>query len=106
MMNLSVKFKFLPENLEKCKSVDMFKKSEEGRLFQQLHYRSNICSLQMDKVDGYNCAWCSLPPKNKEETIRCKGFIPPKHVVWRAGSSNGNLSERGAFSFQSKEVWI
>ena len=52
MMNLSNKFKFLPENLEKCKSADVFKKSEEGRTFQQLHYHSNMHSLQMEKLDG------------------------------------------------------
>ena len=52
MMNLSTKFKCLPEKFEKCKSADVLKKSEEGREFQQLHYRSNMFSLQMEKVDG------------------------------------------------------
>ena len=42
MMNLSTKFKFLPENLENCKSSDVFKKLEEDRALRQPHYRSNM----------------------------------------------------------------
>ena len=52
MMNLSNKFKFLPENLENCKSINMLKKSEDGRAFQKSYYRSNMHSLQMEKVYG------------------------------------------------------
>ena len=33
IMNLCTKFKFLPENIEKCKSTDAIKKLEEGRVF-------------------------------------------------------------------------
>ena len=79
MIDLSTIFIFSPQNIGQCKSTDMFKKKEEGRTFQDAHFRSNMCTLQSQKVDGCSCVYCSLPPKNQEESIICQGFIPPRH---------------------------
>lgn len=81
MNKLSKLFSFLPDNLEKCKSNDIFKKTEEGRQYQLAHFRSNMRALQLVKVDGCNCAWCVILPKNKEECYECKGFIPPPRPI-------------------------
>ena len=59
----------------------MFKKTEEGRKFQNSHFRSNVWTLKLQKVDGCNCTWCSLLLKNQEESIACQCFIPPRHAL-------------------------
>ena len=83
MKELNDLFPFLPDNIETCKSADMFKKTEDGRKFQEIHFRSTICTFQMEKVNGWNCAWCIQRPDDEAEAMKCKVFIPPPRTVAR-----------------------
>ena len=69
-------FPFFPKDLVNC-TVDIFRKSKEGREFANAHFRSNSCSFQLSKVPGCNCAYCIVEPKKKTLPARMAGFIPP-----------------------------
>ena len=56
MKELLELFPFLPGNIETCKITGMFKKTEEGRKYQEMNFLSNMNALQTDKVNVCNCA--------------------------------------------------
>ena len=37
----------------------------------------------MENVNGFNCEWCIQPPKDEDEIMKFKGFIPPPSSVFR-----------------------
>ena len=70
MKELSDTLTFLPENIETCKSMDIFENPEEERKFQEKNLRSFMHTLEMEKENACNCAWCIQTPKDEVEAMK------------------------------------
>ena len=81
MKDINDAFPFLPENNQTCNSADMLKNKEEELKFQETHFRSAMYTLQKEKINDYNRVWCIQYSKDEAESMKYKGFIPPRSAI-------------------------
>ena len=58
---LHERFPFVPDDLETCKSGEMFNKIEEVKSWKEKHLRTCAYDVQLDNSESCECAWCTLP---------------------------------------------